>query len=291
MSLPTTEQLEELGTAQPKLAISAYVPFDNESPDAIETNRIRVKNLISDIEDVLKDNKNKIDSPTKKILKPLQNLLEDPDQLWQRNIRSFAVFVDESQLKYFFLPMSQPEPVFQIQESFYLDPLVAANDDPQTYYALSLSHEHLQLYKFNPYDIEPVEVPGLPSGGMEEVLNIDEYPDAHQFHGESPRATQDEGNAAGTSQHHGQYEPNDVDKDLLKQYFRQLDGPLSTYMQQTDAPLVLAGVNWLFPIFKQCTSLQNLHSKTLDGNYQHVNQDELHSKLINLLEINPDETS
>jgi|GEM_PF-1517923 hypothetical protein len=288
MSLPTTQQLDQLAKADPQIAISAYIPLDNDSPDAVKANQIRVKNLISDLTDVLKDHKSKIDGDVSELLKPLTQIEAEPDQLWKRKMRSMAVFVDESQLQYYFLPMPLAEPIFQIQESFYLEPLVAAADDAQTYYALSISHNHVQLFKFNPYDIEPVTVSGLPSGGMEEVLNIDEYPDSHQFHGESPRASRDDGKSGDTGQHHSHHEANDVDKDMLKQYFRQLDDPLTTYLQKTEAPVVFAGVEWLFPIFNEETSIRNLHKEPLTGNFEKTNVNDLHKKLIDLLNISPD---
>jgi len=282
MSLPTTEELQSLAEAEPTIAISAFIPFDDDSPDAVQTNQIRIKNLISDISNVLDKNSTKLETKQADILEPLTSLRDDTQRLWQRQMRGLAVFVDETQLQYYLLPMAIDEPVFQIQESFYLEPLTAAADDNQTFYALSISHNHAQLYKANHYDMEPVSVPNLPTEGMEEALSTDEYPESHQFHGVNPRSTRGNGEAGG-AQHHGHYEPKQVDKKLLEQYFRRINDAIQNYLQNSQAPLVFAGVDYLFPIYQRANSYHHLSSGPDTGNYEKSTQDELHQLLVKTL--------
>lgn len=53
--LPSKKELDKLSSTKGKLFISIYSPWDYQSPEAIKSNAIRIKNIISDIEKIFEN--------------------------------------------------------------------------------------------------------------------------------------------------------------------------------------------------------------------------------------------
>jgi hypothetical protein len=65
-------------------------------------------------------------------------------------------------------------------------------------------------------------------------------------------------------------------KERIQRYFRQIDQGLHDLLKDEQAPLVLAGVEYLLPIYREVNTYQYLLSGGITGNPEGVNPEDLH---------------
>jgi len=67
-------------------------------------------------------------------------------------------------------------------------------------------------------------------------------------------------------------------KDYILRYFPQVDGGLRNLLGDEGAPLVLAGVEYLLPIYKEANSYPHLVDEGIEGNPEELSAKELHEQ-------------
>lgn len=65
-------------------------------------------------------------------------------------------------------------------------------------------------------------------------------------------------------------------KDYILRYFHQVDGGLRNLLGDEGAPLVLAGVDYLLPIYKEANSYPHLVDVGIEGNPEELSAEGLH---------------
>jgi hypothetical protein len=68
---------------------------------------------------------------------------------------------------------------------------------------------------------------------------------------------------------------SDQAKNEIRRYFQQVDRGLRDILKDERTPLVFAGVEYLFPIYRQANTYQNLLPQVIAGNPQGLNSDRL----------------
>lgn len=278
----TSQLIKELSAVQTDVCMSIYSPLDYDSPDALTANKIRIKNIISEIKK-LNDSSDSLNiKHLQKHIKSLELLMDDPSQLWQRDAKSLAVFACNDFIKYQFLPVEQDQKQVVVSNSFLIEPLRKLVQDNHSFYVLSASHDGVALFYGDKFHMEPVELDALPSASAEETVGIDEYPTSLQYH----PATTPKGKAGKgkyTEQYHGQYNSVEVDRNIMIKYFRAVNNVVSNYLKTKKKPLVFAGVNYLFPLYEQVNSYKHLIKRPVEGNFQHGDLKELHHRALSLV--------
>lgn len=261
------------------VCISMYTPLDNDSPEALKANKIRIKNIISEIKKVNEESGQLHIKDIDKHLSPLEKLMDSRGHLWQRSAKSLAVFVSEDVMEYAFLPTECDQKETIISNTFYLEPVEKLAKESKPFYLLSASYNKVELFYGDQFHLEPVELDSLPNRSAEEVLGIDEYPQSQQFH---PATTTSApvGKHNYREQFHGQYEETEESKKLIRKYFRIVDEAVSRHLQGKRVPLLFAGVNYLFPLYAKQNSYKYLKSKPIEGNFQNANLQELHKRAL-----------
>jgi hypothetical protein len=84
---------------------------------------------------------------------------------------------------------------------------------------------------------------------------------------------------------HGQGSP-DQDKSQrgIQQFFYAIDRGLHKYLRNKRVPLVLAGVEHLFPGYREANSYQHLLEEGIPGNPEHLKPEELQAKAWEIVE-------
>ncbi|MBI4774445.1 MAG: hypothetical protein HY788_09745 [Deltaproteobacteria bacterium] len=78
--------------------------------------------------------------------------------------------------------------------------------------------------------------------------------------------------------------PQGIDrKDEILRYFRDVDEGLSEILSDQKVPLVLAGVDYLLPIFREATSYQWVLPEAVPGNPDELRAEELHEKALDIV--------
>lgn len=268
IKLPTDTEIETLQAFKKPDCISMYssyiVPSSPNNP-----NRIQLKNLLKEARQLLTSNGISL-REISATLKPVERLL-DGDEFRLNHKHSLALFIQRDFFVYYRLPAEDMASSVRINDGFNVQPIIELASTNPDYYVLLLSHNNVQLLRGDCYFIEPIQVPGLPTN-MEQELNIDEYPNEMQTHSIAP-ATR----GKSSESFHGQYNYIQVDKDLLVQFFRRIDHRLHKLLLDTKTPLIIAGVDYLLPLYRQVSTYPHLLVNEIKGNLEHAS-------LISILE-------
>jgi hypothetical protein len=92
------------------------------------------------------------------------------------------------------------------------------------------------------------------------------------------------GKGKQSSSFHGQGGVKDTHKDELMAFFRLIDEAIMPVLHNEVHPLILAGVDYLLPIFKETCHYSHLATPQLEGNCDHLSAREVHAKVWPLVE-------
>lgn len=77
---------------------------------------------------------------------------------------------------------------------------------------------------------------------------------------------------------HGQGAGNEDHKNDLLSYFRQVNNGLESFFKNQQAPLILAGVDYLLPIYHEANTYSHLLPDGITGNPETLTLEELHTQ-------------
>jgi hypothetical protein len=146
---------------------------------------------------------------------------------------------------------------FQIKR---LLPLLA---DSSPFYILALSQNDVRLFRASHFRIEQVEVAGLPAN-MDDVLNYTAVDRGSQVHSAMKGRL-----GKQSAVFHGQGGQWDTRKDDLAEFFRFIDDAIQPVLLEQPAPLLLAGVKYLLPIYRGASGCSQLLEQELAGNFDY----------------------
>lgn len=146
-----------------------------------------------------------------------------------------------------------------------------------SFFLLTLSHNKITLFKGDEYGLVPVPLAGF-SKPMEKILNIDEYPKSSETHAIKPAGPQ-----KGSEAFHGHYNVSQTDKIMLQEYFRRVNRRLRPVLLRENLPLIIAGVNYLLPIYRRVNTYSNLFPQSLTGNFDRLSATTMHQKAWRLI--------
>ena len=283
MSLFTVQDLDELARQPGGWCVSIYLPTIKAGAQTRQ-NRIRFKNLLNEAEKQLQtvemDGTN-----LEKFLDPAYTLEKDP-LFWQEQDQGLAVFISKNGLRSFRLPIEVNEAMV-VNSHFYIKPLLQLLYEGGEFYILALSQNEVRLLKGTPYEVQEMDLEEIPPS-LAEALKFDTFDYAAQFHTETidPIGPDAGGEVIGGQRpaiYHGKGEHNDK-KTRLKRYFQKIDKGLSDMLKDRQSPLVLAGVEYLMPIYKEANSYKNLLSKGITGNPEEIKNVELHDQAWKIIQ-------
>jgi len=270
---PTKEDLRELQAFNQPFCLTIYVAVADH--DAMtDPNRIMMKNVLRDAErSAASAGMDARDIKT--MLRPLRMMIVNNELRIQGG--SFALFMHPTLFRCYRIP--QVEPHIQIlQAGFYLGPLERAITENREYYVLALGHKNVRLFAGDRYNLVPVDIEGLPAN-MKDSLGIDEYPKSRELHAIAPA---DRGK--GSNAFHEQYNVSQTDKAMLKEFFRLVDRRIHGYLRKHPKPLLLAGVNYILPIYRGVNTYSELIDGSIAGNQDSPDMPTLRKKAWGLVE-------
>jgi len=269
----TMQDLKRLAAVKSPMCISMYMPT---SPDVstVDEQRIRFKNLLRQARKTVQARAGS--------KKPLYDHIEavqyriEADNLWRYQSDGLAVFIAPEVLHYFRLPLKFDEKLW-VADRFFVKPLIPLFMADGRFYILAISQSEIRLFDCNRYRAVPVDVPDLPDG-MDAWLSYDNKQSQLQFHTGTP------GNAQRPAVFHGHGVSVDDNKDEIRRYFQDVDRALSDVLDQDGPPLVLAGVDYLQPIFRQASSYRWVKAEGISGNPETLRAEQLHESALDIVQ-------
>lgn len=266
MNLLSIDELKTLIETE-GTCVSVYMPTHRMGTET-QQDRIRFKNLMRQAEEHLIASGIR-GQDARDLLERAKEL--DDYQFWQHQSDGLAIFVSNNVFSYYSVPLNFAELVV-VSDRFHLKPLLPLLTGDEQFYVLALSQNQVRLLQGTRYSISEVELENVPQS-IAEALKYDDPEKQFQFHTGTPQASGDR-----AAMFHGQGAGNDDEKDNILRYFRKVDEGLQELLKNQRSPLVLAGVEYLLPIYKEANNYPQLLDEGITGNPDELKAEELHEQ-------------
>jgi Bacterial archaeo-eukaryotic release factor family 3 len=272
MNVLSKDDLTTLLEGQPGWHISMFMPMVERGAET-QQNPIRCKTLLRQAEDRLLACGVR-PQEVQDLLQPVKQLLAD-HVFWQRQNQGLALFLAPHIFREYRVPVALDE-VVVVTHRFHLKPLLPLLSGNGHFFVLALSQKEVRLLQGTRYSISEVELQGVPRAIAEALRFEDVEKKGHHYPGSQGRPAGGVSPLAG----HGvgiedaTHEPQDP----LLRYFQQVDAGLRTFLRSEHAPLVLAGVEYLLPIYRRANTYPYLHERWVTGNPEGLRPEELRER-------------
>lgn len=276
MDIVTRDKLEALAQQRHRLCISIFLPTHRAGPETRQ-DPIRLRNLIRECEARIISADVK-PARAKQMLAPVRQLTE-AGAFWRAQGDGLALYLTDGMFEHFRLPLAFGERI-AIAGRFDVKPLLSLFTTGGRFYLLGLSQKRVRLFEGTRFGIDEVDLQNVPQG-VQDALKYDVREHHGQVHSGAalPGATRKQ---AGVF--HGQGVGVDDAKERTLEYFRQVDRGLRVVLKDPFAPLVVAGAEELFPIFREANTHRGLVENGVKGNPDGMRPDELHKAALKVLE-------
>jgi len=253
MSVLPFDEFKALVEQSHNCCVSLYMPTIQAGAE-VQQNPIRFKNLIKQAETLLQEQGNLRSPEALELLQPALEL--DQEDFWRHQSQGLAIFIADGVFRYYCLPLEFEE-LAVVSDRFYLNPLLPLLTGDGKFLLLALSQKQVRLFEGSRYSIQEIELEDVPTS-VDAALLYDETAKEGQFRISTPKGgTNNSFQHAGTFHGQGSPDQDEPQADIL-QFFHMLDQALQKYFRNEQAPLVLAGVEYLLPIYQEANTYPHL---------------------------------
>jgi hypothetical protein len=270
MDILRRDDLEALSQEQDGWHISLFMPTVRAG-DEIQQNPIRLKNLLADAEKTLEAAG--VRRPAMQALLDPAYALVDDITFWQHQADGLAIFLSEGTSLIYRLPLDLDALVI-VGESFHVKPLLPFLSGDGRFYVLALSQDQVRLLQGTRYRVGEVDLEGVPTS-LDEALRFDDPESRLQWHTTTDSSTS-RGELPAAFYGHGV--PENEAKTRLLRYFHKVDAGVSDLLAHEEVPLVVAGVDYLLPLYQEANTYPHLVDEGILGNPEELRAVELHEK-------------
>lgn len=253
---PDEAELRELKRFKEPFCVTIYAPHMLGGTATASPDRIELKNILREAWRALEAAGIK-PRDIQRTLEPAYRLIEG-DEFWPPRHDSLALFMHPKLFRCYHIPNPDVVYFLTISKGFNLKPLLKIMRHNRPYFLLALGHKNVRLYEGDRYSLTNKHLRNWPAD-MEKTLGIDEYPNWRETHAIAPAGNK------GSEAYHGQYNVKQTDKTMLLEFFRRIDKRLHTLLNRRHLPLVIAGTNYLLPIYRQANTYEGLISGGIKG--------------------------
>jgi hypothetical protein len=265
----THADLERLAAVDESVCVSLYLPTHPAAPESHQ-DPVRLRNLLDEAESrLLEQGQRRPD--VQDLLQPAREMISD-DFYWTHQSEGLAVFLRNGSCEKYRLP-TPFEPTVEIAGQFLVTPIVWLLKPGQAFYLLAVSQNSCRLFRGTQFEVEEVELDEMPKD-LQSALGWWREREL-SFHSQ-PRSQN------GAAIFHG-HEEDDKRIDLTA-YLRKVANPLKPMLHNRAAPLVFAGVEEMFPIFRDVFGKRGLIEEHITGNPDHLSDKQLHQRAWPIVE-------
>lgn len=266
MSLVRQSQIRALAEARDGWHISLFMPVHPLGFEA-QQNPIRLKNLLDTAEERLVEGGMR--NPDARDLLAQARSLETNGYFWRFQSEGLAIFCSQDLFQRYRLPLRFAELVV-VDERFHIKPLLPLLSGDGHFYVLALSQNEIRLLQASRDSVTVVDLEDVPES-LADALRWDDPERQLQWH--TGTGTRADGRAAIF---HGHGVGTDNTKTNILRYFQKVDDGICRILAEDPAPLVLAGVDYLLPIYRSASDYPNLVENVITGNPEELSDADLH---------------
>ena len=265
MNVLTRNNLKLLMEIHRGPCVSVFMPMHRSGPET-QQDLTRFKNLIREAEERLITGG--IPVPEARELLESARKLFQGDLFHQHQSDGLAMFLSPEVFRTYMLPFVFKELVI-VTDRFHIRPLLPLLSGDGRYYILALSQNKVRLLQGTQHNVNEVSLADVPKN-LADTLRDDD-----SWKGLRMRSGTLAGQGKFSSVSHG----SEVDsKENIKRYFRRIDKGLHELVRDERVPLVLAGVDYLHPIYKEVNTYSHLMEAGVGGNPERLSAKELHAQ-------------
>ena len=255
MDFVLQDEIRELMQKRSDYSISLYLPTHRAGRETLQ-DPIRLDNLLRNAEKKLTAAGMR-HPDARDLLEPARNLAKDG--FFARSLaEGLSIFISKGFFRYFRLPIHFDELLF-VGRQFHLKPLAPMLHCCRRFYILAVSRKSLRLLECTEFGAREIELEAVPQT-MREAVGLDE---------ESTllfRSIRQGPNLKGVHVFHGHGGGADMEKEYLWHWFQILKDSLHPYFREQNTPLVFAGVEYLFPMFRLVDVYKHTMNEFIEGN-------------------------
>ena len=282
MKLISREEIKTLVEQPTDNSISIYMPVVAAGAE-VRQNPIRFKNLIKEAHRRL------IEAGVDET--QITQLLEKAEEIDRQDFwegigeQGLAIFISKNVFNYYIVPLEFEELVV-VSDGFHVKPLLQIFNQNGRFYVLGLSQNKVRMLvgtRFRCQEIDLTALENVPTS-LDEALQYDDSEEQLQMHSTGRGGSQN----AQAGIFHGQGVGTDdaEHKTNIMRFFKALAKGLEKNILHHDeqVPLVLAGVDFLIPMYKEASSYQYVMEDAVTGNPEILSPQELHSQALPIVE-------
>jgi len=268
MDILNPADLKSLIAQQGKWCVSLYMPTYRVGQEQ-QQGPIRLKNLLAEAETKLLANGLRRPE-VQKLMRPAEDLLWN-DDFWRHQSDGLAIFLSNNFSLNYRLP-AEFEELLIITNNFHTKPLLPLLGRAGKFYVLAISLNNVRLFQATADTMSEITL-HFPTN-MGEALWMDEPERYLNLHSGSVSTNAAQG---GAGIFHG-HNVADEDKTNILRFFHSVDEGLNTLIEDKTTPMILAGVDYLLPIYREANTYQNVLKDAVIGNPERENVKELHEE-------------
>ncbi len=234
-------------------------------------NPIRFKNLLTLATDKLKATGMK-EEEASGFLEPAKKLLGQP-LFWSNMEHGMAVYVSEGYFEVFKLPYEIDEMAY-VNDHFRITPLLPVISISGTFCILAISRKNIRLLRCTRTSVNDITPEDIPVS-VEEWA--DEKPEQQiQFH---------TGNVEGEGAiYFGHGAAEEDFKEIVEEYFRDIEKRITKTMKKINDPLILAGLKTNIAMYQKANKYSRVLGDAIDYNPDELSNDRLRDKGWNIIQ-------
>lgn len=286
MSLLPRNEIESLLRTSGGPCVSIFLPTFRAGGER-QQNPIRLKNVVRDVAERLEGDWGMRSPDADELLEPIKRLVDD-NSFWLHQQDGLMLFRSPSLFKSFQVPMQLNE-LAVVENRFHVKPLLPllSGDGDGHFYILSLSRKNIRLLGGSRFRIDEIDLDakGIPNSFIEALGELERRPTQFQASTSSktPHRFSMGQKGAPIFSGHGTQE-DDLGAEL-RNFFERFDDALAKLDIDRKAPVVLAGVEYLLPIYRDvATTFQNICEDALIGNMEGERPEDLHAAAWEIVE-------
>jgi hypothetical protein len=254
--------------------VSLFIPTHRAGPQ-VKQDRIRWRRLLAETTKALRaDGSGSTEAAD--LLQPARELL-DHTPFWQHQSDGLAMFIGSGWSRFFRVAIPLPE-LGTVGSRFVVGPLLPMLSDGGHFFVLALSQNEIRLLEGTRFGLEEVELQDPPRSFRAMLAHEEQEPEVHGF-------LADRGGGGARVVFYGRGGGADVGrKEQIVRYFRKVDRVLRSVIKDDRAPTVLAGVEYLLPLYRRASDLPNLLRRGVRGSPEELSPHELHGRTWSIVE-------
>lgn len=279
MRTPDTGYISAVLAAAESPCVSIYFPTQRSQPGTMP-DLTRYKNMVRTAEETL--TKSYPGAAHRQLVERLQQLQDDPT-FWRNNHVGVAVLASPSRFDTFTLPRAVPERV-EVGETFHVKPLLRFVQSAEPFHVLGLSRERVALFRGNRYELQPLEVAGIPLT-LTEALGEETEPTMRKFHTAGPPSVRNARGSHGVAISGGQGGWSDEIQVDTRRFFTIIDREVTSRVSEpAGLPLILAGIDDNLAAFRAVAKNRFVAAESVHGDWTNLSLHEIREKAWKVFE-------